>query len=238
MTFAFGTPIVTGAFDFGPGSFGVLGANIAATGIDGPAYPYNSLDLPADATKEFMAWITTPPTQGVLTINPTDFSFTWTGLPTGTHSFGFTLVQDGVVLSPERFFYAEVNITRELSGTATVDDVLASGGMFVAQTALYGTATLDDVSASGQIECINPSTLSGTATLDDVNGSGSLGVQADDAPLTAVEMRQLYNWLRDLHMIHGLQVGAPLVVGQTSRVAGAINQTIEDVGGATVITRG
>lgn len=74
--------------------------------------------------------------------------------------------------------------------------------------------------------------------------SGQAGVEftvpppADDAPLTAVELRQLFNWMRDLHMIHGLAVGAPLVVGQTSRVAGAISQTIEDVGGATVITRG
>lgn len=238
MSFAYGPPIIPGALNFGPGGFGVLGSNVASAGIDGPGYIYKSLSLPADANKEYFGWITTPPTQGVLTINPLDFSFTWDGLPQGVHSFGFTLVEDGVELSPERFVYVDVDVLRQVSGTVVADDAIASGGMFVAAVAVYGTVVADDAQASGGLESLNPSTLAGDAHAADDVATGSMGVLADDAPLSAAEMRQLYNWMRDLHTIHGLAVGAPLTVGQTSRVAGHITQAIDDVGGATVVTRG
>jgi hypothetical protein len=238
MSFAYGPPIVTGALNFGTGGFGVLGSSVAADGIDGPGYPYNSLSLPADAGKEYLAWITTPPTQGVLTINALDFSYTWTGLPQGTHSFGFTLVEDGVALSPERFVYVDVDVVRQVSGAVLMDNTLASGAMFVATVAIYGTTALDDIQASGEMECINPSTLEGAVSLAPVAASGTLGIELDETPMSPGELRHLYNMIRDLHMIHGLTVGAPLTVGQTARVAGSIEQTITDVGGATVITRG
>ncbi len=237
MSFAYGPPLIPGAFNFGPDGFGVLGSDVAADGIDGPSFVYPSLSLPADANKEYMGWVTTPPTQGVLTINPSDFSFTWTGLPQGTHSFGFTLVEDGVELSPERFVYVDVDVVRELTGIVVADDALASGGMFVAAVAVYGTVVADDAVASGGMECINPSTLSGDGSASNDVASGSMGIHLDDTPLSAVELRQLYNWMRDLHVIHGLAMGAPLTVGQTARVAGHINQSITDVGGATVVTR-
>lgn len=238
MSFAYG-PSLLGGFDFGPGSFGVPGSAVAADGIDGPSFVYSSLSLPADADKEYFAWITTPPAQGVLTINPADLSFTWTGLPQGTHSFGFTLVEDGVELSPERFVYVDVDVVRQISGgVALSDTALTSGAMFVAAVAVYGNAVLDEAEASGQIECINPSTLEGAVGLAAGAASGSLGIELDETPLTHGELRQLYNWMRDLHTIHGLAVGAPLTVGDTARVAGHITQSIVDVGGATVLTRG
>lgn len=243
MSFAYGPPLIPGAFNFGTGGFGVLGSDIAADGIDGPAYPYPSLSLPADAGKEYCAWITTPPSTGVLTIDARNLSFTWTAvgggpLPQGTHSFGFTLVEDGVELTPERFFFVDVDVVREVSGTVLMDDGQASGAMFVAAVAVYGTAQADDDLASGGLECINPSELSGDVVAAGDVASGSMGMHLDDTPLTTAELRQLYNWMRDLHTIHGLAVGAPLTVGQTSRVAGHVTQAIDDVGGATVVTRG
>lgn len=197
MSFAFGTGVHASSFSFGLGGFGVRGAHVASTGIDGPAYPYASLDLPADNDTEFMAWITTPPSAGVLVIDPKDFSFTWTdggggGLPLGSHWFGFTLVADGVPLSPERFVYLDVAVSGVLSGTAVLDQFEASGELVV-----------------------------------DVSG----------LPLSDGEMRQLFNWVRDLHAIHGLAVGAPLTVGLSTRVAGHVSQSIAAVGGDTVVTR-
>lgn len=237
MSFIYGPPLLSGAFNFGPGSFGVLGSAVASDGIDGPGYIYPSLSLPADAGKEYFGWITTQPDQGTLTINPLDFSFTWTGLTQGSHSFGFTVVEDGVVQTPERYVYADVDVVRQISGSVTLADTTASGGMFVAAVAVYGTAALDDVDASGDIVAINPSTMSGTVDLDATIATGLLKIELDETPLTPGELRQMYNWVRDLHMIHGLQNGTPLVVSPISRVAGSISQLITDDNGTTTVSR-
>ncbi len=45
------------------------------------------------------------------------------------------------------------------------------------------------------------------------------------------------NQLRDLFRVHGLEVGAPLVVTPTGRAAGSLSQTIGEVGTTVTVTR-
>ena len=56
--------------------------------------------------------------------------------------------------------------------------------------------------------------------------------------MTAGEMLSaLLTLADDLHRIHGLNPAAPLVAGQTARVAGDISQTIDEAGGVVTVTR-
>ena len=48
---------------------------------------------------------------------------------------------------------------------------------------------------------------------------------------------EIHAWLRDLHQIHGLEVGAPLRVTPTSRSAGGVSQEIAQVGDEVSVTR-
>ncbi len=48
---------------------------------------------------------------------------------------------------------------------------------------------------------------------------------------------ELLGKVTELHRIHGLQAGVPLVVTQTARTAGAIAQTIATAGSSTTVTR-
>lgn len=48
---------------------------------------------------------------------------------------------------------------------------------------------------------------------------------------------QIYTWLNELHLIHGLRLGSPLEVTQTSRAAGAVEQTIAEAGSDVTVTR-
>lgn len=43
--------------------------------------------------------------------------------------------------------------------------------------------------------------------------------------------------LDELHKIHGLQTGVPLVVDATSRAAGTVSQTIDETGGVVTVER-
>jgi hypothetical protein len=48
---------------------------------------------------------------------------------------------------------------------------------------------------------------------------------------------QLHQMLLDLHRIHGLEMGTPLVVSSASRTAGAIVQAISELSGSVTVTR-
>ena len=93
-----------------------------------------------------------------------------------------------------------------------------------------------------------------TFTDDGVSGVGCFdraGVAANvdiDIQVSPVEVREvatgggglsptLAAQLLELVTIHGLVVGSPLVVGPTSRVAGAITQTISEAAGVVTVTR-
>ena len=63
--------------------------------------------------------------------------------------------------------------------------------------------------------------------------SSSAGFSA----LTNAEIQQMAARVFDLAQIHGLVLGSPLNVAQTTRVAGTVNQTLSEAGGATIVTR-
>ncbi len=48
---------------------------------------------------------------------------------------------------------------------------------------------------------------------------------------------EVHAMLVDLYKVHGLLAGVPLIVDQVSRIAGDIEQSITDSGGATTVTR-
>lgn len=47
----------------------------------------------------------------------------------------------------------------------------------------------------------------------------------------------IYTMLNELHLIHGLKLGSPLTVTPTTRVAGAVEQAIEQSGNDVTVTR-
>ncbi len=55
--------------------------------------------------------------------------------------------------------------------------------------------------------------------------------------LSDAEFRQMYDWISELHLVHGLRAGNPLTVTPTSRAAGAVDQTIGEVGTTVTVTR-
>lgn len=56
-------------------------------------------------------------------------------------------------------------------------------------------------------------------------------------PLTNVQMQQLYLWVNELALIHGLVSGSDLVVTQTARTAGAVVQAIGTAGSTVTVSR-
>ena len=213
MTYRFGAIRQAGAYTFGVGGLGVRGADLPLTGTHGPGITALDAVLPAEADDEFMYRITVAPP--LLTV------FRWFDNgsveaegPDGVHIGIAERRKNGGVYGT-REFYVLIGVSGGLSGTVTLDDVVASGAL-----------------------ASSPSGLSGTVTLDDVVASGALGGVPVVPDLTAYEMRQMYDWVRELYMIHGLMVGVPLVVSPTSRTAGAISQSIStDGSGTTTVTR-
>lgn len=82
--------------------------------------------------------------------------------------------------------------------------------------------------------------LWGAITLDALQPSGSIAGYIAPPPtpaLTNEQMQQLYVWIQELHRIHGLQAGTPLVVTPSSRAAGDIEQSVTEVGETVTVTR-
>ena len=55
--------------------------------------------------------------------------------------------------------------------------------------------------------------------------------------LSDAEFRQMYDWISELHLVHGLRAGSPLTVTPTTRAAGTVDQTIGEVGTTVTVTR-
>lgn len=68
-------------------------------------------------------------------------------------------------------------------------------------------------------------------TVDSLTLTFPLGALSD------AEFREMYEWVKELHRIHGLTPGVDLVVTPTSRTAGAISQTIGEVGTTITVAR-
>jgi hypothetical protein len=81
--------------------------------------------------------------------------------------------------------------------------------------------------------------VSGAAVLTGITAGGTIiGGGFPDMPLTNIQMQQLFSWVNELALVHGLVSGADLVVTETARTAGAVEQTITTVGGTVTVARG
>lgn len=80
--------------------------------------------------------------------------------------------------------------------------------------------------------------LSGTAVLSGVTASGTIiGGGFADTPLTNTQMQQLFAWVNELALVHGLVRGSDLVVTPTTRSAGTVAQSISTAGNTVTVTR-
>lgn len=94
--------LIAGALVIGDTGHGLLGSAIPASGTHGPAFAYDSVLLqPGYAGKEYRGTITSVPA-GVSIVAAEDTSFTATG-PVGTHSVGFALYENGVLVGNATF---------------------------------------------------------------------------------------------------------------------------------------
>lgn len=80
--------------------------------------------------------------------------------------------------------------------------------------------------------------LYGSAELSGITAGGTIvGGALPDVPLTDIQMQQLFAWVNDLALVHGLIPGADLVVTPTARSAGTVAQTINTAGSTVTVTR-
>jgi hypothetical protein len=80
--------------------------------------------------------------------------------------------------------------------------------------------------------------LYGTALLSGITAGGTIiGGGFPNTPLTNVQMQQLFQWVNELALIHGLVSGSDLVVTQTARTAGTVVQAIDTAGSTVTVTR-
>jgi hypothetical protein len=119
-----------------------------------------------------------------------------------------------------------------------------SGGPDYFEFALYadGAANASDIGFGPGISRIwlgmEPGgAFSGSVGLDGVTLSGSFAGFVDTPALTNAQMQQLFVWVNELALIHGLIDGSPLVVTPASRTAGALSQTINSSGETVTVNR-
>jgi hypothetical protein len=142
----------------------------------------------------------------------------------------------GSAFSPAIAALATTGGTGAFYGSASTQafaELAAAGatGAFSGEAWTLGTTSLDATGGSGTFAG-SASVPSGTADAADVwNYVLSNGKSAEQ---TAVEIHAM---LLDLHRIHGLELGSPLTVTETSRQAGAVLQAISEAAGAVVVTR-
>lgn len=96
-----------------------------------------------------------------------------------------------------------------------VDLGTAGVTLFIGTEGLYGAAVLPGITAGGTI----------------------IGGGFPDTPLTNSQMQQLFLWVNELALVHGLVPGANLVVTPTARAAGSVAQTISTTGSTVTVSR-
>lgn len=146
---------------------GVLGSAVPSSGDSGPAFGYNDLVLPGDATKRFRFLRLTQPSAGTLTINE-DSSFTFEGAPAGSYSFTYQKWDDN-------------GATFDLAGSATVTLLVGTPGVAAGVT-LSGSSGISGGGASGNgsVGGVAPgSNLSGSSS---INAGQAVGLSPGVAP--------------------------------------------------------
>ncbi len=127
-----------------------------------------------------------------------------------------------------------------LSGTTLIidDGAHAHAGDNLALTLDTWLAIADALHAHGaESLALTLDTFLALADATHGHTADNLTLTLPGAALTDGEFRQLYDWVNELALIHGLISGSDLVVTPTSRDAGAVNQTIATVGTTVTVSR-
>jgi len=157
----------------------------------------------------------------------------WAGGLTLTQSSSPTVVDHPRIIYPSR---RQLTQTVDATVGATID-------------ALVGAATAEGQAAAISLGLtIDAAIAAATAAGRDATislGSGGTGATAEEIwsyvmsnGYTAEEnVVLILEYLNELHLIHGLRSGLPLTVTATSRDAGVVAQTIDNVAGTVTVTR-
>jgi len=135
MSFRFDSPVIAGAFHFGNRGLGVLGSEVPSSGPNGAGYIYADLTLPADANKEYSAYVAAPPA-GLFIFE--DTSYFYNGPST---SFQYDLKEDGVFLGTQTVTILVETPTASLSWAEASDTHLIVGS----QSATLGWLEESDI---------------------------------------------------------------------------------------------
>jgi len=137
------------------------------------------------------------------------------------------------------------------AGAATGQTLVSAGSISAASmTSASGSSTTSTFAASAVAASVAvaaagvssaqvmAATAQAVAAITAATGVTTAATMASPAgTLSNAEMRELYEWVKELHRIHGLTSGVDLVVTPTSRTAGAISQTISEAGTTVTVTR-
>lgn len=204
--------MMAGRTMFGNPGLGLLGSEMAATGLNGPGYVAPALTS-AEANYEVRSIITRPPVGGVFTPRE-DGSFYYLG-PSDyfLHRIevgGFASTDNTLGFGPG-ISRVDLNVGNALSGAAAIGELTVSGGFGLPVFGMSGTVLIDELVASGGFG-LPAYTLTGAVVLDELTTSGGFGLPVIGA-LSGVIM------LEELTVSGGFDV--PLIV-VTGFVSGAL----------------
>lgn len=157
MSYAYGGALIAGAHAHGAPGLGLLAETIPGDGLNGAAYVYGALSLPADVGKEISAVITRWPTLGSLTVYH-DFSFDYTG---ATDYLLYELKVDGALTGTDIGYGPSIG---------RVDLVVGGGD----GGTLSGAVVPDAVDVAGELSSTGESSLGGDVTLGQADAAGQL----------------------------------------------------------------
>lgn len=172
MSYRFDVSLITDSYHFGNRGLGVIGSFISSTGVSGPGYVYNDLSLPADADKEYIGFIVTPPATGQFFAFE-DTSFEYTGPST---TFTYKLYEDGVDLGNQTVTLNMGGIDSSASWTEA-SDINNNEVIITIATTLNWSEETDSTSIVGNVGTSSSGSVSWSEDVDTSNISVSLAVQ-------------------------------------------------------------
>lgn len=141
--------------------------------------------------------------------------------------------------------YAELT---SAAGTGSAGMVSATGGASVTLPSAAGAGSAGAITATGGASATLPSAAGVgaagevSATASAGGGTGATAAQIwgyvmSNGQTAEANVLTIFEYLSDLHLIHGLRTGSPLTVSSTQRSAGAVVQALSEAVGTVTVTR-
>lgn len=156
MSHRYGPSLQPGAYTYGRGGLGIPAEMVPSTGLDAPAYFFDSLSLPADTGVEISARITRMPVLGTLTLVDDTGRYSYTG----ASDYLLYELRAWDVVVPTDIGYGP--------GIGRVDFVIGGAAT------LSGDAALDPADPAGVLSGGSPSVLSGAVDVAAAVAGGTL----------------------------------------------------------------